>query len=258
MGTFAGHVIPGTVLVGWGAWWYGNTLRQIRLSHTVSQPNSAPSAVTASDSRIQRDGTWDAPVYFTILEPALKIGIAAVAILVELWWASWRFVDSSVLNYQHATMWLFFVAAGATDLLTMRDKLPMYAGRIALIVAFFFEAFMFIGHHNPTPLEMTLHRLLIYVILCQVFVLVLEWRYKHVALGVVKSFVLILQGTWLWQVGYMIFLAQYDPANHTNQMRGYLFFTWHFFAVAILMYLVHYVVNKRRFSVQGRSRMAAL
>ena len=259
MGTFAGHAVPGSAFLVWGVWWYGHTLRHIWLAEARARPaDGGPKVPTPSDGQLPmpRDDEWNAPVYFTKLEPVLKIGVPAAALVGELWWASWRLVDSSVVNYQHATMYLFFIAAGATDLLGMKRALPAYAGRLALILAFLFEGLLFFGHHDNSPLEAALHRILVYVILFEVVILTLEWRYHHMALSVVRSFGLILQGTWMWQIGYMLFYIQYDTANHANVMRADLFFTWHCLGVAILMYLAYWVVHKRRGSLQARTSLA--
>lgn len=260
MGTFAGHAIPGSAFLVWGVWWYGHTLRHISVSEAPARPADGGPKTSSSSSDGQlpmpRDGVWKAPVYFTKLEPALKLAVPAAALVGELWWASWRLVDSSVVNYQHATMYLFFVAAGATDFLEMKRALPAYAGRLALMLAFLFEGVLFFGHHDNSPLEATLHRILIYVILFQVLVLALEWRYRHVALSVIRCFGLILQGMWMLQIAYLLFYLRYDTANHTNVMRAHLFFAWHWLGLAILMYLTYWMVIKRRDSRQARTRLA--
>ena len=239
MGTFAGHAIPGSAFVLWGAWWYGHTLRQ-----AVKRRNRA-GETPADDTGGSIDPAYTREIhtYFTRFEPAAKLTVPIVAAVGELWWASWRLVDSSVTNYQHATMYLGFFIAGLVDVLERKSWLPSRSGHVALIGALLLEAMLFLGHPNPPGLDRTVHHLLVYTILFGAGMLVLELRYRSAFFSFGKCFALILQGTWFWQISYMLFRAEYDPASHATMMKAQMFFVWHALAIPLIMFAVYAMVR---------------
>lgn len=239
MGTFAGHAIPGSAFVLWGSWWYGNTMLQIMRSQgpTAQQREESLGALPASA------GQWKVHTFFTPLEPAAKLTVPLIAAVGELWWASWALVDSSITNYQHATMYLGFVLAGIVDLLEWKGRLPPASGHVALVGALVLEALLFLGHPNPPGLDRTVHHLLVYTILLGAVMLLLELRYRSAFFSLGKAFALILQGTWFWQISYLLFRGDYDPTSHPNMMKAQMFFVWHVLAISLVMFAVYQVVR---------------
>ncbi len=154
MGTFIGHVIPGSGFILWGAWWYGHTVyRLTRPERLAGGESTMPTHYPPTE--VQESTThpipWPISTYFTRLEPAVKIGVPLAGAIGELWWGNWKLDDSSVINFQHATMYLGFLFAGIVDLLEMKGLTPRISGHIALIAAFTLEGVLFMGHPTPRP-----------------------------------------------------------------------------------------------------------
>ena len=246
MGTFVGHAVPGTGFILWGAWWFGHTVyRLTRQERLAGGESTMPThdRPTEGQESTTHPIPWPISTYFTPVEPAVKIGVPLAGAIGELWWGNWKLDDSSVINFQHATMYLGFLFAGIVDLLQMKGLTPRSSGHIALIAAFTLEGVLFMGHANPPGLETRVHVILVGTMFFEALVLLLELRYPYPTMSAIKSFGLILQGTWFWQISYMLFYATYDPSNHANSMRATLFFTWHFILIAILMFAVYYAAR---------------
>ncbi len=216
-GTFPGHAIPGTVFMVWGLWWFIGTLRFHR----------------------QQPGPWEPRSYISLIEVYAKAGLPAIAVVYELWWASWVLTDSSIINYQHATMYLCFSLAGLTDLQVARKHLPWYAGHVALAVAFLVVTLLFAGHSNAPGLAQAVHKLLVWVNLAIIAVLILEVRYRHVSFSIMRAFLMLLLGTWLWNIAYLLYASDLDPFAHPGVMLTHLFFVWHVLILAVVLFKVY-------------------
>lgn len=138
-----------------------------------------------------------------------------------------------LMNWQHATMYLFFSLAGAASLLVhATDVPPLALDRLALALAFFTEGFLFLYHlHGRSMLDVHVHQMLLFAVFGQALVVFLEVFHRgNVALELLRSALCLLQGSWFWQIGYVLYPpsgTQWDLTDHNNMMFITMCFCWH-------------------------------
>ena len=242
-GTFLGHVIPGAILTVWGLWWFWFVAAGLR-------------RVGAGPRETQEEHRRRGPVTtaYAPIETALKLLVPVAAGLGDLWWASWRLTDSSVLNYQHATAYLGFLLAGVTDLLARRGRVPGWVPHVALAGAFANAGFQFAAHGNHGPLSAAVHLFVIGLFSGEAAVLLLELRHRHPALAVAKAYGLVLHGVWFFHVAWILYRSGWDPESPYAVMRVNLFFTWDAMGVAVGLSLFYALLAV---AARGRRRAAA-
>lgn len=241
-GTFLGHIAPGVILTVWGLWWLWSVSRHLE--------GLAP---LASSQGPAGRGAWPVRTSFSVHESWAKILVALGAAIGDLWWASWRLTDTSVMNYQHATAYLGLALAGASDLLARRGKLPSYVPQLLLAGALVHAGFQFYAHGNHLPVSDSVHRLVIAVFVLQAGATLLELAYRHPAFSVVRAYAMLLQGAWFFQIAWMLYRSGWDLSNAYHVMRVYLFFTWHLMGVLVATWAL--VGLLRRWAAAGaRSR----
>src|SRR4051812_7040937 len=64
------------------------------------------------------------PPFRSSLERRAAMALPIIGAVGELWWASWRLTDTSVINYLHAAMYLGFAVAAGIAALSSRWQLP--------------------------------------------------------------------------------------------------------------------------------------
>jgi hypothetical protein len=105
---------------------------------------------------------------------------------------------------QHATMFFFFGLSGLADVLVkLRSPLlPSGSEYLFGILAFAVEALLFMFHlHGRSTMDVLVHTLLIYVLYATIVVCMFEAKFRRKPLLVfIRAFLLIVQGTWFWQV----------------------------------------------------------
>jgi hypothetical protein len=243
-GTFLGHVVPGTVLMALGLWWLWHVGRDL----ATARASAGAQAAGAS---------WRVRAVFAPSESWLLIGIATAAAVGDLWWASWRLTDTSVMNYQHATAYAGFALAGVVDLLARRGHVPGYVPHLAMAGAFANAGFQFLAHGNHVMVSHAVHLLLTGLFLVEVAALLLELRYRHPALSVAKGYALVLLGAWFFQIAWILYRSGWDLLDPYNVMRVYLFFTWHVMGIALALSLAYALLAGAVAPAAGRARFAS-
>lgn len=145
-------------------------------------------------------------------------------------------------NTQHITMYFAFILGSIVEILLyhkwhLPKKLPYALG----IFAFGIEGFLFANHlHSRHMLDIHLHTLLTYAIYGCVFFAFLEtYRPEEVIFSYGKVLFTILQGTWFWQVGFVLYppsntpAFQWDHDSHNHVMLITGSFCWHAFFIII-------------------------
>lgn len=238
MGSFSGHALPGTFFVAFAIWYIVQSyrryficrLRNSRFTSTVAYPCDCVCG------RLK-----ELP-----LEAFIKIFFVIVGFSGEIitGFSKGHFV--SLGNSQHATMFFFFGITGVVDVLVFyRAPLPPDIDYVSNILAFMVEWLLFKFHlHGRTQLDVLLHTLLIYAVIANTIAVAMEMRYRHSLLGPLgRSYFLLVQGTWFWQVGFILYnpvpgATAWKGDDHEELMIATLFFVWHCAVNFILILLI--------------------
>uniref|UniRef100_A0A8C4Y2J9 Transmembrane protein 45B n=1 Tax=Gopherus evgoodei TaxID=1825980 RepID=A0A8C4Y2J9_9SAUR len=144
-------------------------------------------------------------------------------------------------NWQYTTMYLFYGLSGIVDVLSYSPlKLSLGLDRLLLSVAMFTEGFLFCFHdYNNTALDQHLHSLLLIAIfggaLCALMEVFLR---DHTILEFFRTSFFILQGSWFWQIGFVLSPPWGGPGWDQTDRGNFNFLTmcffWHY-AAALLV-----------------------
>ena len=229
MGSFIGHVIPGSFFVLFGAWWTFQICRKYLRSFTKSG-ESFKCQVTYPPQFKNRN--FD-------LEAVIAISAAVIGMLVELVFAcSFRGKPIGVTNMQHATMYFFFGLLGLLGILTpVLKKFFRYIENIryiALAMAFTVEAVLFKFHlMGRDMMDITIHTLLLYSVYGCIIMTMAELIFRNQVLtSLGRAFFTILQGAWFWQVAFILYNpftghTEWNHGDHHQIMLTTCIYTWH-------------------------------
>ena len=262
MGSFFGHVLPGTFFLLFGLWWciqiyrryYESLCRQgRRYRNTVYFP------VTLCNRTVN-------------LEAIIATVLCAIGMTVELIIAPiFHHSSLGMNNLQHGTMYFFFMQVAILSLLGKRIRLLPNVEDIlylSLALAFIVEGCLFKFHlGGRSGADVLLHTLLVYVIYASVVSTLLEMHYRgNMLLSLCRAFLTILQGTWFWQAGFFLYNPSagyawggpYDMHHNNGEMKPdpseekamheeMLFmactFAWHMGAIFLLILIVGTIIG---------------
>lgn len=233
MANFGGHAIPGSFFFLFGVWL---TVKHILYHYwRMNQPKRSRQATPPFLKKMH------------YLEGGLQMFAAFVGIMVE------QFVPDGphahlltdgawvkLMNWQHSTMYLFFGMSGvALVACTTFRLMPAGVDRLALSIALFVEGFLFYYHvAMRPPLDAHIHTLLLVAVFGGAASSMLEVFMKHnIILELMGAGFFILQGTWFYQIGFVLFPLRGSPwglEEHNNIMFITMCFCWHL-VVAILL-----------------------
>lgn len=238
MANFKGHALPGSFFLLFGLWWSIKTpWRQCYRKHSSTGRKKQPPIFRKID----------------LIEGSLKVFFTFVGIMAE------QFVPDGphaqlynngwvkLMNWQHSTMYLFFGISGIADILCATSKFtPKGLDRMALSLALFVEGFLFYYHlHGREMLDAHVHTLLLTAVFGGTVSTALEvFLREHAVLEFLRCSLAILQGTWFYQIGFVLFPLsgpEWNQTDHNNMMFITMCFCWHF-AVALLITCVNYAV----------------
>ena len=236
MGNFGGHALPGSFFVVYALWW---TLRIfMRYYKSLAKGNKQfHNTVTYScPCNCGRFSGWE-------WEGFVKIFFTSVGFTLEIITAHKDGHFVYLGNGQHATIFFFFGLSGVVDLLVHhRMPLPKGIEYIAMTLAFVIEGLLFKFHlHGRTPLDVLLHTLLLYTIAGCIASCLAEMRWRRSVIApLARTYFLFLQGTWFWQVGFILYnpvpgSLGWEDDNHGQMMVITMMFAWHMAAVFLLM-----------------------
>lgn len=149
-------------------------------------------------------------------------------------------------NGQHATMFFFFGMTGIMDLLLyFKAPVPKDIDYVSMWLALLVEGILFKFHlHGRTPLDVHLHVLLVYTIGANILAVMAEMRWRNnVMVTLSRSYFLFLQGTWFWQVAFILYnpspsAEEWKPDDPDSVMIATMFFVWHCGAVFLTMLVI--------------------
>lgn len=229
MGSFKGHALPGSFFLMVGLWWSA----KYSLWHVTRRNKNIGSTRLSSRASQRR---------LEIIESCVILVFSFVGILAEQFAANGpalQLYDSvenhwkDMMNWQHATMYLFFGLVGAVSLIIhTTEAAPLPLDRLMLGLAFFNEGFLFLYHlHGRTMLDVTVHQLLLYAVFGQAVIAFLEVFHRgNIILELLRSTLTILQGSWFWQIGFVLYPPrgpEWDMKDHSNVMFITICFSWH-------------------------------
>ncbi|KAF7205752.1 transmembrane protein 45B [Nothobranchius furzeri] len=255
MANFGGHAIPGTFFLFYGFWL---TVKYV-LQHYWRT--------------MQLKGRMVMPPFFKKMdyfEGGFQIFASFVGIMVEQFVVDGphaRLYDREtqewvkLMNWQHSTMYLFFGISGISLVVcTLLKKIPAGVDRVALSLALFVEGFLFYHHlHGRELLDAHIHSLLLVAVFCGSASIMLEvFMRNNVILELFGAGMFILQGSWFYQVGFVLYPLNgdmWDLKLHTNVMFITMCFCWHLAAALLLVTCTVSAVwfTLMRFSVKGRN-----
>ena len=265
MGSFIGHVVPGTFFIMFGVWWTLRVWELFLRSLSGGRRWGQRGEDSESGGGTPRHGFSCRATYPPTrvcarcccglrgrrpvdCEAVLAVAASVVGMLIELLPGGAHIGGRhmGVNNMQHATMYFFFGLVGLIGLLTpsLRRLFPNMEDIrfISLAIAFAAEAILFKFHlMGRDAMDITLHTLLVYAIYGCVIMTLLEFKYRNQPLASLgRAFFTILQGTWFWQVGFILYNPFATPGNdgwdhedHHHIMLTALIYTWHMAAIFI-------------------------
>uniref|UniRef100_A0A8C7XJW1 Transmembrane protein 45a n=1 Tax=Oryzias sinensis TaxID=183150 RepID=A0A8C7XJW1_9TELE len=246
MGSFKGHALPGSFFLVAGIWWTG----KYSLWHATRRNKSIGSTRLAGRSLQRR---LEIIENSGVCPPLCPTGMLAEQFLadgpkLQLYnFAEKHWED--LMNWQHATMYLFFgLAATVSLVLHSTEVAPLALDRLMLAVAFFNEGFLFLYHlHGRSMLDVHVHQLLLYAVFAQAIVAFLEVFHRgNIILELLRCTLTILQGSWFWEIGFVLYPPsgpEWDLTDHSNMMFVTMCYSWHL-AFAMLVVGV-FVVRSR-------------
>lgn len=153
---------------------------------------------------------------------------------------------NQLLGWHHFTMYFFFGLFGVANILCFTiSSLPVSLTKLVLSNALFVEAFIFYNHtHGREILDIFVHQLLVLVIFLTGLVAFLEFLVRNnVLLELLRSSLILLQGSWFFQIGFVLYPPSGGPAwdlvDHENILFLTICFCWHY-AITIVIVGMNY------------------
>ncbi|XP_034439173.1 transmembrane protein 45A [Hippoglossus hippoglossus] len=245
MGSFKGHALPGSFFLVAGLWWTA----KYSLWHATRRNKNVGSTRLASRASQRR---------LEIIESSVIVFFSFFGMLAEQFFADgpklrlYDFAEKHwehLMNWQHATMYLFFGLAGIVSLIIhTTEAVPLTLDRLMLAIAFFNEGFLFFYHlHGRSMLDVHVHQLLLYAIFGEALVAFLEVFHRgNIILELVRCSLTVVQGTWFWQIGFVLYSpsgTEWDMKDHNNMMFITMCFSWHLAFAMLIVGLVYCTVS---------------
>lgn len=247
MGSFAGHILPGSFFIIFGLWWWFHILATIakaqakffkcRHKRGINNFEFATAFVSSTWQKVPVPCLRALPV-----EPGLKVVAAAVGIIGELSKANWSLLDkagrfSSLNNFSHATMFAVFLLGAVMEILRFYSILflPPATDHVLASLAFFVVGELFYFHiDGRSVLDQNLH-IIIYTLafLISVVVLLEAWQRTSFILFMARTVLVFLLGTWFIQVGYVLYGANPWKDTYSNRAFVAIAFSWHLTGVLL-------------------------
>ncbi|XP_035313302.1 transmembrane protein 45A-like isoform X1 [Cricetulus griseus] len=139
-----------------------------------------------------------------------------------------------ILRLHHTVIYIFYGILGVTKILGATiNSFPASLTKLALSNAFFGQAFIMYNHtHGRFTMDVFLHKLLVLATFLSGLVSFMEILIKNnITLELIRASLIILQGTWLWQMGFVLYNPtggfEWDLTDHHNNMLITIYFCLH-------------------------------
>ena len=256
MGSLGGHVIPGVFFLLYGGWWI---LASIWLH--VSTIYNLKNRRMGDDNIKSKSYIPFCCVPRWPIEPVLKIVFPAMGVCMEAFFVTeenghvkaevWQMYDehhqfNGLVKLHHMTMHCCFIISGIVDLLSLCIRYPKHTPQLFLALAFLVEFIVFYFHidDDRKALDVLVHIFLIFSIACcLMFSLLRMWQATNVLINAGLAVGLTLQGTWLIEIGIVV----YGPDKWEGTMNENMFlvacFVWHFMSIIIFMFILYTIMK---------------
>ncbi|XP_062995578.1 transmembrane protein 45B-like [Elgaria multicarinata webbii] len=247
MGTFHGHMLPGGIFLLLGFVW------AVKYSLKFFSQNSKPA--------LQRKSCFNRLefVEWGVIVIASFIGIITEQFNSGTYFQVYNEEDHKWVNlsaWQHTTVFLFFLIAGMMGLLQQcKLQIPLGLDYLLLSVAFFTEGMLFYFHTDRHSLmDQHIHAMILVPTFGCAFCLLLEVHFRnHLILELLRTSMLLTQGTWLWQISFVLYphwgASNWDENDHESITFINMALCWHFAAVVLILSIIYgivYCVFKRQ------------
>ncbi|XP_006868674.1 PREDICTED: transmembrane protein 45A [Chrysochloris asiatica] len=243
MGNFKGHALPGSFFCFMSLWW------STKFTLKYACKKYKRTCYLGSKALFHR---------IEILEGIIIIGMALIGMAGEQFIPGGPYLTlydykgdhwNQLLGWHHCTMYFFFGLSGVANVLChIYHSLPVSLTKLAMSNAFFVEAFIFYNHtHGRDMLDIYVHQLLVLVITGTGLIALIDFMKSNIILMLLYSSLVWLQGTWFWQIGFVLYPLNGGPAweamDHDNIMFLTICFCWHYAISLIIMGLNYALVT---------------
>ena len=241
MGSFSGHVLPGSFFILYGVAWIilammthlkskaGSSQASKRNKRDHSMVNGISFFDHKRDIGLSRK-SWlplpCSPLSRVPLEPIIKVVLPLIGILIEAFLNIIKdhqgkphitgsvyhvYQSDGYLNdlgkLQHITMYAAFVLSGIVDILTIFVKFPHQTSALFLTLAFLTEGILFYFHTDGRDaINIQIHFILTLVIgVCVLFAFLRTMYATNLLINLGLGFSIFLQGTWFIQTAHFLF-----------------------------------------------------
>ncbi|XP_056365888.1 transmembrane protein 45B-like [Oenanthe melanoleuca] len=189
-------------------------------------------------------GAAPGPGRAELLEGALKACFALVGILVEQFVPTGPHLQlyspkthswTDLTHWQYSTIYLFFLLSGVTDVVSHSLlKLPPGLEQLSLTLALLVEGLLFcFRDYSDAVLDHHLYSLLAMAIFAGALCAFLEvFLRDHIILETLRTSSFLLQGSWLWQIGFVLSPPWGGPGWNDSDSSNLVFLTicfcWHY------------------------------
>ncbi|XP_042327699.1 transmembrane protein 45B-like [Sceloporus undulatus] len=170
--------------------------------------------------------------------------------------------------WQHATMHIMFMFAGIAGVLVRcKFQVPLGMDYFLFSLALFIEGLLFYTHTDRlSSLDQYIHYIGIIPIWCGALCSLFEvWLRNNPILEQIRTSMFITQGTWMWQIGFVLYPRWGDPHWDHNDPATRMFmamsYSWHFVGVTLflaIMYGIVYWIFRRQKVSLGYTEMEIL
>uniref|UniRef100_H9G774 Transmembrane protein 45B n=2 Tax=Anolis carolinensis TaxID=28377 RepID=H9G774_ANOCA len=148
--------------------------------------------------------------------------------------------------WQHSTVHAFFLMAGVVGVLTRcKFQIPVGLDYLLFSLALFNEGLMFYAHsHRISALDKYIHHILLIPILsgavCSLFEV---WLRNNPVLELFRTSMFITQGTWLWQIGFVLQdTSIWDHNDPETNVFMAICYSWHYASVILFLAFTYGIV----------------
>ncbi|XP_045357748.1 transmembrane protein 45A isoform X2 [Leopardus geoffroyi] len=244
MGSFRGHALPGTFFITMGIWW------TIKCTLKYACKKHKRTSYLGSKALFHR---------MDIVEGIVIICMALTGMLGEQFVAEgphlalYNYKEGQwvqLLSWHHSTMYFFFGLVGVANILRfIISSFPISLIKLLLSNALFVEAFILYNHtHGREMLDIFVHQLLVLAVFVAALIGFLEFFVRNnVIVELLQMTFILLQGSWFWQIGFVLYPPSGGPAwdsmDHDNIMFLSTCFCWHYTLHIVIVGVIYAFVT---------------
>ncbi|XP_051006026.1 transmembrane protein 45A-like isoform X2 [Acomys russatus] len=234
MGSFKGHALPGSFFIIMSLWWATKSIMK------YVYRKQTRTCYLSSKTLFRRAEIWEGViVIFMSITGMLGEQFISGGPRLRLYeGGQWN----QLLGWHHTTMYFFFGLQGVAQILCFTtNAVPLSLSKLMLANAIFVEAFIFSNHtHGREMLDVFVHQLLVFITILLGLVTFIEFLTKNnVVLELLRASFFLLQGTWFWQLAFVLYPPNGRPKWNMEDIENKVFltmcFAWHYASTFIVL-----------------------